>query len=358
MIGRCLVGVRCAVVCLWTAACLTATSAQADPLGPTVSPAPNPASPKDPSTLDLGSDDAKQRALWYFELGLEQFREQKFDAALAEFVKSESYFSTSVALRNAALCLEQLGRQDEALEVYDDLLRKHGAKVDENVLREVQDAQRRLAAAVGTLELKVDVVAARISIDSRERGLSPIARKLYVRTGTRLLRVNKSGYAPFETKFIISSGEQLRMTVRLSRYRGTPTHVQLPDSRATSTLAAPPNTPPETQEVPMVPRYVAFTTLGVGATFLAIGTGFYFVARSKANHLEQACGGTSCEPGHEAEIRSFRRSKTLSYVGMSVGALGLGAGVVMLLTPYFTGKETSGWQPVVTPNQVGARAQF
>jgi len=160
--------------------------------------------------------DDKADALKHFEIGLELVKQEAWDAALAEFLESKRLFPTKNALKNAAVCLRELKRWDEALDMYDELLGRFGKDLSADDRKLVDDDMAKLAKFVGTIVLATDVAGARVVIDGRERGVTPLPKGLRVPLGTRSVSVSKEGYAPFDTKVQVSSGSTKTVTVTLA----------------------------------------------------------------------------------------------------------------------------------------------
>src|SRR6185436_14514700 len=80
------------------------------------------ADPKAPPA-DEARVDPKAEALEHFDKGNTLFKSGALAAALAEFLESRRLYPTRSATSNAALCLSQLQRFDEALDLYEALLK-------------------------------------------------------------------------------------------------------------------------------------------------------------------------------------------------------------------------------------------
>lgn len=151
------------------------------------------------TALVRADDDArKEEARNHFEIGLAHFDREEYSAALAEFLKSRELFPTRSATKNAAICLRKEKRFDEALEMFEALLREFPnlPPTDHDLAnKEISELQ----GSVGSLEVRGAVPGATIVVDGRTRGSSPIP-PFRVATGTHIVRVYKEGYAPFEVR--------------------------------------------------------------------------------------------------------------------------------------------------------------
>ncbi len=67
--------------------------------------------------------DAKKQAVEALVRGTKLFKQGEYDMALAEFQRSRSLYPARGNTLNAALALRELGRYDEALELFETLLR-------------------------------------------------------------------------------------------------------------------------------------------------------------------------------------------------------------------------------------------
>lgn len=179
---------------------------------PTAEPAA-PAPPAEPKVDPVEQKKADARA--HFERGLSLFDEEAWDAALVEFQRSREIFATRAATKNAAICLRRLHRFDEALDMFDNLLREFPDLPPQDkalVEREVSELRNR----VGTVDIRMTEPGATIVIDGRDRGTSPPLAPLRVSVGSHLVRVVKKGFSTFEKRVDVSGGQNVPLDVKLS----------------------------------------------------------------------------------------------------------------------------------------------
>jgi hypothetical protein len=160
--------------------------------------------------------ETKTAALRHFQIGVELVDARAWDAALAEFSRSRELFPTKNALKNAALCLRELGRHDEALDMYERLVRDFGVELTPADRKAVDDDVAKISRYTAAIAIDSDPAGAAVTIDGRTRGVTPLASPVRVTVGTRAVRVFKEGFAPFETKLLVASGETLRMRASLT----------------------------------------------------------------------------------------------------------------------------------------------
>ena len=186
--------------------------AAAEP-APVDSSAPTPSASTPPP---VGSDEAKRKdeSRAHFDTAISLFEQDAWDAALVEFQRSRDLYPTRAALKNAALCLRKLGRFDEALDAFEQLVRDFPnlPPADASLAKkEIAD----LTALIGTIEVRGVDPGALVVIDGRQRGTTPLAR-MRVSAGTHSVRVNKAGYLPFEQQVKVGGAEQRLVDVRLA----------------------------------------------------------------------------------------------------------------------------------------------
>jgi len=196
----------CATLALSLVAATLATTAGAQG-GPGGAGTRKPAA--DTRTAEQRKDEAKAR----FERGMALFDKKVWDAALVEFMESRAAYPTRSNTQNAAICLRNLGRSDEALELFEALVREvtnlspaDRAAVDKEITE--------LQAMVGAIEVRTPEADAQITIDGRERGVTP-SPALRVPAGTHVLRVYKEGFAPIERRIAVASRQTQQVEARL-----------------------------------------------------------------------------------------------------------------------------------------------
>jgi hypothetical protein len=173
------------------------------------------------------ADDPLAEAKRHFDIGFELVDRHAWDAALAELLRSYELHPTAAALKDVAICRRELGRFDEALDAYEQVLARFGAELSADERRAVDADVARIMRFVGALDVTSDPPAL-VFVDDRERGATPLAHAIRVTVGTRHVRVVKDGYAPFEAAVIVSHDEsatrvaaKLAVVSRLGRLRVT-----------------------------------------------------------------------------------------------------------------------------------------
>jgi hypothetical protein len=184
-----------------------ATNAVAAPAPATPTPPQSPA-PAPPPT------DKKEEARNHFELGLSHFDREEWSAALAEFLQSRALYPTRNATKNAALCLRKEGRFDEALDMWEALLRDFASSLTptDRALAEKEVAELR--ASIGAVDVRDAEPGATIVVDGRERGAFPTP-PIRVAAGSHVVRVSKEGFLPYEGRVEVAGRQTAVVAAKL-----------------------------------------------------------------------------------------------------------------------------------------------
>jgi len=117
--------------------------------------------------------------------------------------------------KNLAICLRKVGRFDEALDMFEALLRDFPdlPPADRELARrEISE----LLSSVGTLEIRDAPPGARVSIDGVERGTTPLPGPVRLPAGTHTVRVLKDGALPFEARIDLAGRQAEVLRPRLA----------------------------------------------------------------------------------------------------------------------------------------------
>jgi PEGA domain len=189
---------------------LVCSNASAQPKQPPP-PAPRPTSPA--PKADDAIDPKKEEARAHFEKAITLFEDGAWDAALAEFLKGREIFPTRGGTKDAAICLQKLHRFDESLDMYEALEKEFpNLSADDRALADHAIADLR--GLVGTIDVRA-IAGAQVTIDQRVRGTVPLS-PIRVSTGTRFVRVYKSGFAPFEARVEVVGGQVIVVNAKIS----------------------------------------------------------------------------------------------------------------------------------------------
>lgn len=181
-------------------------------LAATAAPAAAAAPPAPPRALS--PTERLDRAKELFNRGNELLQEGRREEALDHFLRSRELVPSYGNTRNAANCLDILGRHDEALAMYEALLDGFGAELDREDRAVVDRRMAELEAGMGALVIEANVDG-EVLLDDRPRARLPLDRPLRVMGGRRRLRVVRAGYEPFETTVDIKPRVPMLVEARL-----------------------------------------------------------------------------------------------------------------------------------------------
>jgi PEGA domain len=160
----------------------------------------------------------KEQARTHFERGAALVRAQSWEAALAEFLLSRELYPTRGNTQNAAVCLRQLERYDEALDMLELLLATFPTIAAADRTAAEEDI-RQLRLLVGALDVRVSEPDAQIQIDQRGRGSSPLAKPVRVKAGSHGILVYKPGFVTSVTRVDVAGSRTVVVDVRLEALR-------------------------------------------------------------------------------------------------------------------------------------------
>jgi len=159
---------------------------------------------------------ALTRAKEHFRRGVALFNAGDLDAALASFLRSHDEVPSKENVLDIAICLHRLGRLDEALDRYEELVATHAADLPSDERERIRGLVATLLAQVATADVSADVErGATVLVDGRVRGVLPLAAPLRMLPGRRVVRVVREGHASFERVVEVRAGERLRVDAHL-----------------------------------------------------------------------------------------------------------------------------------------------
>ena len=141
------------------------------------------------------------------------------ERALERFLASREALASGKNTANAAICLERLGRYDEALEMYEELLARFAADIDEQDRQKLAPIMTRLRDGLGKLDISANVEA-QLTIDGKPRGKLPRVTALRALPGRRRVRVVKEGYRTFEVVVDVRAGQSVAVDAPLEPLSG------------------------------------------------------------------------------------------------------------------------------------------
>lgn len=143
-----------------------------------------------------------QRAKRLFHQGNTLRKTGEYASALTFYLESRAVLASVANTLNAAVCLDQLGRFDEALQLYEVLLTEFGAKLTDDERRTLAPALATLRAKVGNIDVTANV-AGKLVIDGRPRGELPLLHPVRVMPGAHRVTVLADDYLTFHEEIFV-----------------------------------------------------------------------------------------------------------------------------------------------------------
>ncbi len=282
---------------------------------------------------------------------------QDFKTAADRFGRADSLVHAPTLVVDWARALQGLGRLVEAHEKYELVLRegvnqsspKSWLRALEEAKKEVEALKPRLAWLTVVLQ---EPPEATVTLDGTTIPAAALGVRRAADPGSRVVRVSADGYEPHEETISLGAGSEKSLEVSLKK---------LPDAPSTAGVTVDSAAPVASGSGRKILMYVAF---GVGGAGLAAGGITGALALGKRSDLSSQCTpADDCPSSASGTLDDYHLYGTISGVGFAVGAVGLGAGLVLLLTrpsdeeptPPATGLRI---RPLVGLGVVGAQGSF
>ncbi len=177
-----------------------------------------------------------EQAKKYFHQGNELRKVRDYERALSFYAKSRELVPSGPNTMNAAFCLDKLGRADESLEMYEQLLTEFPDTLTDGDRTIVLPTVEKLRKQVGSIRVDANVDGTLV-IEGRPRGKLPRTTPVRVMPGKRKVRVIREGYRPFEQWVEVVAGETAELEVELELL--STGRVEIPDEAVTCHGAEP-----------------------------------------------------------------------------------------------------------------------
>jgi hypothetical protein len=158
------------------------------------------------------ADEAKQS----FEKGIELFKANDYQGALAEFLAAYKAKPHHAVLYNIAQCYQMTDAGADALHYYALYLEEGADFISDTRRKLVEGEIEKLKSELTPLTLEIEPAGAKVILDGKGIGKSPLKTQ-YVDPGEHTLVVRKQGYETHEREFVAKRGEPLEITVELKK---------------------------------------------------------------------------------------------------------------------------------------------
>jgi len=201
-----------------------------------------------PSQADLDHAQAS------FERGVSALRGEDYPSALAAFQESWRLSRQPFVLFNIAMCQQALFDYPAAMASFQEYL---GAATDEEPVERIETARAKLAqleTLVATVAMTVSEPEARVLVDGRDVGATPLRDPVRLAPGTHVIEVRKPGFQDLRHEVTVMAGQQtdLVLDLRPTAEAGGGTSVAIvtrtPTGGGTEAFPEIPPPPPEEEE--------------------------------------------------------------------------------------------------------------
>jgi hypothetical protein len=280
-------------------------------------------------------DDPGAIAEALFRAGRELMASGDFATACPKFAESHRIDPKPGTLLNLALCHEKSGRTASAWAEYvqtAEIARRNGQPDRERVASARASA---LEPALSRVVIDVtDAPGASVSLDGAPIGAGAFGTPIPVDPGEHVVRATESGKRPSRQVVAVLPTSAV-ITVRvpaLSTALSTERVVARPAPAARILL------PQETSHTPPAETSSNARVWGAAvgtAGLVLVGVGSYFGLRafSEKQIADDNCGVTYCKQEGLDAIAAMKTAEAVSTVTMIAGAVGLGAGLYLVLSP-------------------------
>lgn len=258
---------------------------------------------------------------------------------------------------------EALGHLLEAREAY---LRVMRLPVAPNEPAPFSNARARASEDNARVAAKIPSV--RVTVSNAPPNTAPVVRidgvPIPAEAATLPRKVNPGRH---EIVASLEGFDDGRAEVDVPLEREVPVSIAIGKKTVTEAPSSPPDTATTPAPTPPLPAQASIPTwgwasLGVGAAGVMVGAVSGIVSLSRASDAGSLCDGNRCPPETRGDIDTSITTANISNVGFVVGALGLGAFVVSVVT---RGHETASTprsslavRPYVPGAGVGVRGTF
>jgi hypothetical protein len=256
------------------------------------------------------------------------------EQACAKLAESHRLVPRLGTLLNVATCHERQGKTASAWAEFTEaaaLAKRDRRRDRENYARDHAAAlEKKLSRVVFELTAPAEGIVLRL--DGKPIGSAAWGAPFPVDPGPRAIEVSAPGRQSWARSIEVAPGP---VTVR----------VEVPELEPkTAALAADPETGPAeshaAQPAPVADpgssgsaqRTLGWVVLGAGAVGLGVGGYFGLETFSKQNQSEDHCTGTACDQTGVDLREQAKMTATISTIAFAAGAVGLGAGIILLVT--------------------------
>jgi hypothetical protein len=257
--------------------------------------------------------------------------------AIEKLSRAESLYHAPSILSRLGECQVKVGQIVLGTENLNRVVRE---QLEPNAPKAFRDAQERakgvLAAAlpkIAHLTVKVDPanVNPQITVAGAVIPAALIGVERPTDPGTHEVVVTAPGYLEQKTTVTLAEGGAQELSIKLEKDPNAAAATPPPPPPSSIPVVTTAPTSPPADTGPKKNNTLAYVSLGVGGAGLLVGGITGLLALGKKGDLE-GCVGSKCPSSQQDTLDSAKSMATISTVGFTVGIVGVGVGVVLLVT--------------------------
>ena len=292
--------------------------------------APAVALPPSVSTPSAPDPQRKAEASAHLKRGAELIDREDLAGALAQFEAAYRLVPSPTILHNFGIVYQGLGRKAAALEAFERFL-DEAINAPAAARAHAEQAVQTLRGEVAQLQVEADVAGARVVVDGREVGQTPLQKPVYLDPGPHDVAVDKAGLgSPHVQRVEARAGQRLEVAARLH---------QAPVPVSTAAPAVEPSPVPSESERSRWQRPAAWAT----GTAAVVAAGLFVTTFVLRHQRVEDFNGRGCgtddpmkyDPACQGLLeRADTMDRWAKISGAGAGALALGATLLFLTLPH------------------------
>lgn len=292
----------------------------------------------------VATAEAKTQAQRFFQAGVSLQKTEDFEAAIAAYETSLQLFATKSALFNLANCQRAAHRYADAWNSLQRLQSEFGSELVEPMSSTSRAQLEELENLTGLITVETRPSGATVTIDGKPAGVTPWTAPRRVTIGQHSVEAALPGYVPKNNTVRVTPKQALAVVLELDAVAASPTPAPTapaeptpppPNAAAPATGAPPPPTRTEPLAAGPSPawRTVGWVGMAVGALGIAAGARVGLLALDVDERLREACEAGHCARSFGSDVERLERLTLSANVFIGAGVVLLGTGATLVLWP-------------------------
>lgn len=258
------------------------------------------------------------------------------NGAIEKLSRAESLYHAPSILSRLGECQVKVGQIVLGTENLNRVVREQLEPTAPKAFRDAQERAKGVLSAalpkIAHLTVRIDPanVNPQITVAGTPIPAALIGIERPTDPGTHEVVVSAPGYLEQKTSVTLAEGGSQEISLKLEKDPNTVAATPPPPVAPQPVVTTAPVGPPADSS-PKKSNTLAYVALGVGGAGLVVGGITGFLALGKKSDLK-GCVDTKCPSSQEDTLNSARGMATVSTVSFAVGFVGVGLGVVLLLT--------------------------